>query len=278
MKRYVWATSFALTLLAMVPQAEAGPWTKAPGEAYIKYSQLFFGSDTFIDAQGNRVTGTDYAATTASIYAEFGIIPNVHAQVFVPYILSRNFFEAEETSYANVGFGDTLLALQWTPIKTKIPWAIKLEAKLPFYDLGSIEGPRASQFPALGEGQLDVTLWGSVGGSFYPLPLYALAEIGYRHRTAIFFGEDNGVRYLDTVAFNGQVGATLGKRFLIALNVGGTLALGDDQVTQSFVTLGPAVAIYLWDKLALEANASPMIYSRNNSPGTTYSLGLSYQL
>ena len=266
------------SVLLLPSMALAGPWTKGPGEAYVKFSQLYFGSNTYVDAQGNRVEGADYVATTSSLYAEVGVLEGLHLQTFVPYIFSRNYFEQQEASYANVGFGDTLFAVQWTPVKTKIPWALKLETKIPMYDLGAVEGPQAIQFPALGDGQVDATLWGGVGASLYPLPIYGLIELGYRHRTALYLGEDNGRRYKNTAALNGQVGAMfLEDRVIVAANVNGAFALGEDEVTQSFLTVGPSVAVYVWKKFALEATVSPMVYSKNNSPGTTYSLGISYQ-
>lgn len=263
----------------LVPSvALAGPWTKGPGEAYVKFSQLYFGSNTYVDAEGTRVEGADYVATTSSLYAEIGVAENLHLQTFLPYLFSRNYFEEQEANYANVGFGDALFAVQWTPVKTKVPWALKLETKIPLYDLGAVEGPLAIQFPALGDGQIDATLWGGIGASLYPLPIYALAELGYRYRSGVYIGEDNGRRYKDSIAVNSQVGVTfLEGKVIVAANLSGAFALGDDEVTQSFLTVGPSLAVYVWKKLALEATASPMVYSKNNSPGTTYSLGLSYQ-
>ena len=274
--RTILALLFASAFLPSV--ALAGPWTKGPGEAYVKFSQLYFTSNTFVDAQGNRVEGADYVATTSSLYAEVGVLENVHLQTFLPYIFSRNFFEEQDANYANVGFGDALFGVQWTPVKTKVPWALKLETKVPLYDLGAVQGPQAIQFPALGDGQVDATLWAGVGASFYPVPVYALAEVGYRYRSGLYPGEDNGRRYKDTAVLNAQVGATLfDDKVIVAANLNGAFALGDDAFTQSFLTVGPSVAVYVWKKLALEATTSPMIYSKNNSPGTTYSLGISYQ-
>ncbi len=268
--------SLAALVVAIPSVASAGPWTKAPGEVYVKASELLFRSDTYVAASGERVSGTDYLALTSSLYAEVGLTERLHFQAFFPWAFTRNEFTEIDTRYANVGLGDAIVGLQTTPIKRKIPYALRLEAKLPLYDVAAIDGPEAEMFPALGDGQVDLTGWLSVGGSLYPKPIYFLGEIGWRHRTEIFWGEGSGMEFGDGLTFNAQVGYTFRERVLVAGNVNGIYSFANDAITQSFVTLGPTVALFLKHGLALEAGASPMVWSRNNSPGTTYSLGVSY--
>lgn len=275
-RRHGVAMLLASLVLVLPSLASAGPWTKEPGQVYVKASEMLFRSDTFVAANGERVSGTDYLALTSAVYLEAGLTKKLHFQAFMPWSFTRNEFTEIDTRYANVGLGDTILGLQITPYKLNLPYALRLETKIPLYDVAGIEGPEANMFPALGDGQVDVTGWLSVGGSLYPKPIYFLGEIGYRHRTEIFYGEGSGLEFGNGLTFNAQVGYTFKERVLVAGNAGGVYSFVDDAFTQSFVTLGPTVAVFLPKGFALEAGASPMVWSRNNSPGTTYSIGVSY--
>lgn len=262
----------------MIPlDASAGPWTKDKGKYYAKVSELYFSSDTFVAPDGQRVAGTDYLALTSAAYFELGLLDGLQIQGFIPWSFTRNHFESTDTKFANVGLGDMIFGVQVTPFKTKLPFAFRLDAKVPLYDVAGIDGPQASSFPALGDGQVDLTLWGSFGGSFYPIPAYALAEVGYRHRTEVSFGQGTGLEYLDGVTFLGQTGYIFREKLLFALNVNGVYTFKEDLYTQSFVTVGPAVGVNVWRGFWLEANVDPMVWSRNNSPGTTISLGISHK-
>ena len=271
----VWACALGM-VCALASPASAGPWTKGQGEAYVKGSGLLFGSDTFVSSTGERVQGAEFVSRSAAVYAEVGVGGNVQLQIYLPYQFATNRFEAIETTYANVGLGDTIIGAQWTPVEIGLPWALRLDAKVPLYDVAGIVGPEAASFPAFGDGQLDATLWASLGGSFYPLPAYALLEVGYRHRTEVFPGEGNGLEFGDGVTFFGQVGYTLFERALVGVNASGVLPLVEDEVTQGFVTVGPMVAVTLWQELRLEATYDFMPWSVNNSPGNTASVGVSY--
>ena len=52
--------------LAAVP-ASAGPWTKKPGALYAKLGEGFFVANSFLDSQGQVITGTDYFGATTSL-------------------------------------------------------------------------------------------------------------------------------------------------------------------------------------------------------------------
>jgi len=270
-----------LAALTLAPQAAlAGPWTKDPGSAYVKVSSLNFTSDTFVAPNGDRVQGTDFVARTAAIYAEAGLLEGLHLQAFLPYTWATNTFNANtpgQTIYGNLGFGDTIVGLQWTPVKFKLPWAVRLDTKIPLYDVAGIEGPFASSFPVFGDGQVDFTGWLGLGGSIPGLPMYGFVEVGYRHRTEIFAGEGNGRSFGDGVTFFGQLGYTFINRVLVGASVNGIVPFdSSDGITQGFITVGPSLAVRLVDQWRLEATYDAMVFARNNSPGPSLSLGVSY--
>ena len=274
-------SAFMLSLIALAATPSdvlAGPWTKKRGEYYVKVSELYFSSNTFVAPNGERVAGTDYLALTTALYAELGLTKRVHLQGFLPWAFTRNAFEEQGTRYATVGLGDALLAIQATPFDLPLPWALRLEAKLPLYDVQGTGGGDALNFPALGDGQIDLTTWLSLGGSLWPTPVYFLGEVGYRRRTGVFYGEGIDLDFKDGVAFRAQAGYVHGERFLIAGNLNGIYTPVDDTFTQSFVTAGPALGLRLGaSNFWLEATVDPMLWSKNNAPGTTWSVGLSHR-
>ncbi len=259
-------------------EALAGPWTKKTGDYYVKFSELYFSSDTFVAPDGERVAGTDYLAFTSALYAELGLTKRLHVQAFLPWTFSRNAFSDQGTRYATVGLGDSIIGLQTTPFDLgNLPWALRLEAKVPLYDARPPVGPDALNFPALGDGQVDLTYWLSLGGSLYPKPVYFLGEVGYRQRTEVFYGEGNGLEFSDGVAYRAQAGYIFKERLLVAGNINGVYTPNATQFTQSFLTVGPAIGVQLVGGLWLEATVDPMLWSQNNAPGTTWSVGISHK-
>jgi hypothetical protein len=266
--------ALTLAILLVASTAQAGPWTKNPGQVYVKVGEGFFLSDSFRDGSGQLVTGqTEYLGATTSTYFEVGVLKGLHVWGYLPYTIARNDFN-DGSSFLIAGGGDALLGLQYTPpLPLPFPAALKLEAKVPFYDVADV----LTNFPAAGDGQLDLTFWLSAGGSLHPLPLFFFGEVGYRKRTEYYIGEGSSSEFLDGVALFTSVGYTLFKRVTVALNMGGIIPFEEDTTTKGYLTLGPALYVPVWKGLAVEASFDPMIYTnRNASPGIGFSFGVSF--
>lgn len=274
----------AMLLLTAAP-AWAGPWTKDLGHFYVKLNEGIFSSDTFVNADGlAQSDGTSYLGATTSLYFEVGIWKGVQITGLLPYTVgtnSRNTGSGNGRHARRAGGGDLLLGLQASPPwRLPLPLAVRLEFKLPLYDV--TDRPTGvteldNLFPALGDGQVDVTLWLAAGGSL-PGPFYAWGEVGYRFRTEAFLGDrpTDGRSFVDSLAWLGQVGWTFYGRMVLAANFIGVVALADDLYTKSYITLGPALYLPVWRGLALEASFDPIIYARNSAPGLSFGFGVSY--
>jgi hypothetical protein len=266
-----------LLLLVLAPSsALGGPWTKNAGELYLKLSESLFFSDTVVDASGGRHPAPDYVGATTSIYLELGLWRGLHFQAYLPFTVARNGF-AEGESLVNAGGGDALFGLQYSPpLGLPFPNALRLEVKLPFYNAGLVD---TTDFPALGDGQIDLTFWLSAGGSFASR-LHLFSEVGYRHRTEAFIGDGpfQALSYGDGIALYAQGGGyAIVERLRVLVNFGGVVALTDDKLTQSSLSLGPALHLSLWRGLAIEATFDPVVFARNSASGFGLSLGLSYK-
>jgi hypothetical protein len=268
--------ALAASLLIASP-ALAGPWTQNQGHFYLKVEQGFFVADSYVDASGQVIQGTQYLGATTSLYAEVGVWKGLHLMTYLPYSFARNTFD-DGGRFLNAGGGDAQFGVQYSPpLRVATKTAVRVELKVPFYDMAGIEGPLATQFPAFGDGQLDVTFWLSAGYSLRRKPLYFLAEVGYRHRTEVTVGQGDGRRFGDGFVWLAQVGYTIKKRVGVSLTFGGVVPFREDAWTKGYVTLGPAVYVPVWRGLALEARFDPILWARNSSLGFGMGFGLSYK-
>lgn len=259
--------------------SEAGPWSKNTGGYYVKANGNAFLANGFRNAQGDFVDDVSYLGVTSSAYFEVGIYGGLQIQGTLPYTIAINSFK-DSARFTQGSFADAQLGLQWSP-----PWrmpvvmAIRGNFKIPMYDIDALvkKYPEfGTRFPVHGDGQVDFTLWYSIGGVVPKLPLYGFVEIGYRFRTEVFIGSSPDRSFLDTFVWNGQMGWTFWRRMILTLNFRGTVGLGDDTLTQSFITLGPGLYMPVWKGLAIELTYDGTLWARNASLGHSVALGISY--
>jgi len=261
-------------LLAAAPAAQAGPWTKSGGEFYIKGGESFFSASTFVDSTGTVREGVNYFGASTFAYFEVGLFKGFQVQGYLPFTVARNTFP-DGARYLHTGGGDALIGIQWSPPIPGLTSAIRLEFKVPMYDVGGIKGNYATRFPAFGDGQLDITPWLSIGGGIPRTPLYAWAEAGYRFRTEGYVGEGDTREFLDSFAFAGQIGVGLGNRGWAGFTVSGVTPFKLDEVTKAYLVLGPSIGIFVYKNFALEASFDPIVWARNGSQGLGFSVGAS---
>ena len=263
-------------LLLLPAPASAGPWTKDLGQFYLKLGESLFFADAYRGADGQLVEGeTTYLGVSTSLYYEVGVYKGLHLWGYLPYLVAQNNFQKSGRSTLNASGGDALLGVQYSPPFTLLfPAALKLEIKVPLYEVAEIP----IGFAAPGDGQLDFAFFVSAGGSLGKVPLFFYGELGYRLRSDVFVGQSSGASFGDGLAYFASVGYTLWERLTVSLNSGGSLPFDSGQATKGYVTLGPAVYVVLWRGLAAEASFDPMIYTNQNaSPGFGFSLGVSYK-
>lgn len=269
--------AIALGTLLGAPRAEAGPWTQSQGHFYLKLDQGFFVAKSYVDASGQVIKGTEYLGATTSLYAEVGIWKELHLMTYLPYSVARNTFR-DGGRFLNVGGGDANFAVQYSPpFKIAAKTALRVVFKVPFYDVASIGGPLAAQFPAFGDGQMDVTFWLSAGYALRRKPLYFAAEVGYQHRTEVFVGKGDARHFGDGITWLAQVGYIIKKRVGISLNFGGLVPFRKDAWTKGYITLGPSLFVQVWRGLSLEARFDPILWAQNSSMGFGFGFGLSYK-
>lgn len=267
-----------LVVVGLPATAQAGPWTKSFGQAYLKVWEGAYLADGFVGRDGRFQPGADHLSLTTAAYGELGLADHLQAQAFLPYVVGRNTFDSGNRFLA-AGAGDLLLAVQWDPQLLPIPAALRLEGKIPLYDVARPKGYAAAQFPLRGDGQVDLTWWLSAGHTLRDLPLYGYLELGYRLRTELYVGEGAPSRnFADTVVAQAQVGLTPLGRLVVAGNVGFVAPLADDAYTKGYLSLGLSLYAPVFEGLAVEANLDVLTLATNAANGLSLGLGVSYAL
>lgn len=267
----------ALAALAALPTpATAGPWTRDAGGVYAKLSEGFFLADEYIDPTGLAADDVAYLGATTALYAEIGLADGLQLALYLPHVVARNTYDTTGDRYLSLGGGDGRLGVQYSPRLTSFPAALRVDAKIPMYDVAEPGGPEHALFPARGDGQLDVDLWLSLGGSLDALPLYGFVEIGHRLRTAIYPGDGGSLDYADGLITYAQAGYTLWRGIVLAANAQAVVPYADDGRTKGYATIGPSVYAPITAGWAVELYFDATVWARAASRGQTAIVGVSY--
>ncbi len=256
------------------PAVQAGPWTKSTGEFYAKVGEGFYSADAFRTADGELISGTNYFSATTYLYAEYGLLDGLHLQTYIPFLAAQNKFSNQ--TFSDRGLGDASIALQASPLKLALPTAFRLEAKIPMYS-GDRSPNTPGGVPGRGDAQVDITAWLSAGGGFSSIPLYLYADVGYQYRTQLTFSDTPRGPFSDGAVFIAQVGYNFFDRATLAVTSSGLLALNEDNISKSYITVGPSLFVPITKLIAVEADAYITPYSRNSADGWNLGLGISFR-
>jgi hypothetical protein len=266
---------FLCTLISSA-LAWAGPWTKSAGEIYVQTSEQIYSASGYRNANGQLITDVNYTGYTTSLYMELGLLDGIQIQGYLPYTVAINSFE-DDHQFMKGGLADMNLGVQWKPVPTWL-FSVRNLTKVPLYDLARYKGENTERFPALGDGQIDSTLWLSYGHTTRDSPLYLVGELGLRLRSQIFTGEApaDGRSFANTVPFVFQLGSKFSSDLLTILELSGAVATNDDPYTSSTLEVGQTIFAPFVDDFAVVASISQTVLAKNASKGLSLSLGLAY--
>jgi hypothetical protein len=231
-----------LALFCCPALAHAQAWTLAPGEVYLKLTQGFANASERYDAEGEvvpydpNVDDAPFRDRSRYLYGEVGLAESLSLFGSLPYkrlfVTDGGFNEPVERQASDlgsavlglrVGLDDALSLDDRSALAANVALVIPL-------------GYRRNFAPTVGPGQVDAQLVVAYGRSFWPIPAYAQAGIGYRARTSVFDfsrvvdcpasqpdnaetvcieGGGGEVEYSDEVLLNLEGGYTLFDRLLV---------------------------------------------------------------
>lgn len=267
--------------LLMASSAEAGPWVKKPGEVYTKVGVASFEAEESFN-QGVS-TGLSYTGLTYNLYAEAGIVENLQAVVDLPFVVATN-ASPQGVNYTQRTLGDARFELNYA-ILPDFPLTFGVETKIPLYSTiaerndADIQAWSRSKikFPDPGDGNIDITPKLLTGYSFYPVPAWITAELGYRFRLD---GFSDGI-------FAAVSGGIFVVPDWVALGVFANTVINieededpAEQATREFVYVqGYALisAKKFVDGVSLSLGFGNIVYAKNSAAGQDFSLGMSYE-
>jgi len=243
---------------------------------------FFSSSDSY--SQGIS-TGLDYQSYTTNLYTEIGLPWRMTFIMNLPYVVATNTAQSG-AHYQNHTFGDSQWELD-VSLLDRIPLSLGVQVKVPLYQtvynqsdggvvrVDDLPWP-ATNFPDVGDGNVDLTSKVLFGHSFYPAPAWLTSELGYRVR---FDG------YADGIYANFNVGGYVWPDHLIlGLYTDGIINVQKDpdpsvQASREYLYVQGSMTITAapWQpQLGLTLSGGYIPVARNSSRGWDLGLSLSY--
>ncbi len=277
------ARCFALlfNFFVLVPAgAQAGPWVKAPGSAYVKVSGSSFSTDQVIDASGKHTTTPwSYSNQSLTTYMDLGIAPRLGFNLSLPVHMAENSYEA--LRYQRTGLGDLGLGLNLAVFRGRCPVSLELGASIPLYEGvipsdaevsggSATSDPSERYLPMLGDGAKELHPGVSIGCSLYPIPVWTTAKVAYGLRTN---GFGDGVR-----SSFGVGGFVWADRLAVMGGVDMVQRLSSDheRPTKSYMSVYAGLLAKIGMGFSVETSLSHIPAGVFVAKGTTFNLGISY--
>ena len=185
----------------------AGAWSQKKGHFYTKF--------TLIYAKANKVFGSDVPVSfndySVYFYGEYGLLDRLTVSISSPSVKrSSNELNFVRGTTKGLLAGDVEAHLKYQFLDKPFVTAFSVGTKIPVVY-------STDDTPPLGNGEMDFDLKLLLGTSFYPVPLYMTADIGYRKR---------GGNFIDEIHYNFEMGYTVAKTFLLRVAANGIIDTG----------------------------------------------------
>ncbi len=299
-----------ILVVLWMPGAQAGlgqAWPQAKGHAYVKLAhgrtsaaeQYRFDGAT--KPYADNVDGDAFFDRSFYLYAEYGLTDNLTLVALVPY-KSLRVHDAAFT-YETEGLGSVMLGVR-TGLKRLVGLGDGPHALAANVMLTLPTGYTRNFTPSVGPGQIDFQTMIHYGLSFWPVPGYAQAGLGYRYRSPLYAfsnatacqeGSDLNCfadaepKYDDELLFSGEVGFSVGRWALVqALGQGVWSNNAPDPETtfsarnpiptrQRYVKAGAGLTLYPILHLGLSVQVFFTPYGRNTIRSTDAFFGVEYK-
>lgn len=260
--------------------AFAGAWTLEKGQVWSKITGLYQATDEHFDKDGepSRIPA-DYTSREVYLDVYYGVTKRFDLGVQFAAI-NRKFENFTSDRHREMfayrakesGLGDIRVFGKVNLVHEPVVGTLMLGIKAPTGEFRA-----APEAMSAGNGQWDVEVVAQIGKSYWPIPIYANIDLGYRLRETnetIHHNPD------DELIYNVEVGASPVESLNIALKLEGISGAGR-RVTFAI----PTVIVSLPQGLALEAAARVSVLGRADPAlgapytffaGSTYLFGISY--
>lgn len=297
-------TSCAIPLLVtaltvLLPQmAAAGAWTLGKGHVWSKVTYMSLSTNEHYDNDGNvGEIPARYKSQQVYFDVYYGLNDRIDIGIKIPYI-SNEFVDVspEHPFYGapdkkDSGIGDIRGVAKINLVNSAdLVGTLKLGFKAPMGEYREV--PEALSITG---GQWDFDVVAQLGRSFYPVPVYANVDLGYRLRGEYTDPNPSDAGGVDRTytpgaefVFNAEVGYSPMDKLLVALKYESIIGAEYDTINnppagsqvetlnQSVSYLAPTVLIGLHPNVSLEAQARMTVSGSRYFAGSTYGVGLSF--
>lgn len=257
-------------------------WNKKQGEGFAKLAQTAIVSDQFYDANGDIRSITTTGVYITSLYGEYGISDKITGLVYFPFFFRNTLNEQFLVNSGTTVPGDELNSIGESFIGAS--YALKQDGPFVFnvslilgLPIGETSGGD-TQLLQSGDGEFNQLIKFNAGYSFYPLPIYATASIGFNNRTNDFSDEFH---------LSAEVGYTFKEQLNIALKIYNLTSFenGDAAAAQNgifannteYLSFGPELSYTFKNNLGLSATAQGALSGQNILASPSYTFGAYYK-
>ena len=266
--------------------ALAGALAPAPGDGAVQLTGEAFVATARYDDDGVATSfgETAYRRQQVRLHGVIGLMDRLELRFSLPLVAASVTAPGEDTVQV-VGVGDAVVDGGWRflddgtlvlrgGLSLKVPL---YQAKPSLQGFGPVGSPaRPGGVPALGDGQADMTLWGSFGARF-PFDGFFEWGMGYRLRTSAVTDAIVGAGSFELATLDDRLRPRWDLDFVYSFD-----PPRDDEgealetIGAGSVTTGPGVRVSMTANLSLDVSAKFVFRARNTVGGFLLATGFVY--
>ena len=287
------------TLSVLLPQmASAGAWTLGKGHVWSKITYMSLSTNEHYGNDGNvGEIPARYKSQQLYFDVYYGLHDRIDVGIKIPYISNEFVDVSPEHPFSGAsdkkdsGLGDVRGIAKINLVQSAdLVGTLKLGFKAPVGEYREV--PEALSITG---GQWDFDVVAQLGRSFYPVPVYANVDLGYRLRGEYTDPNPSDAGGVDRTytpgaefVFNAEAGYSPMDKLLVALKYESIIGAEYDTINnppagskvetlnQSVSYLVPTVLVGFHPNLSLEASARMAVSGSRYFAGPTYAVGLSF--
>lgn len=273
-------------IATLVGVSQAGPWPRKHGTGIVQlgFSTIGYNKVYGDDAKKDTIPA-DVRDNVVQLFAEYGLPGKFTLTAMMPLkFISATPKTAGAAKVTNSGLGDIDLKLRRSWVNSDgFAYAAEVLFGLP---TGSRSDPNGI---FLGDGEFNVTANIVAGKSFYPIPLYFTAELGFNFRTNNFshdvpYGIEAGYGFLE-------------RRLYVILQISGRESISNKPTLQpgasaqqivanaagllgnnlEFLAIVPKIFFKATDKIGVSVSYATAAHGRNVAGGAVIAGGILYE-
>lgn len=264
--------------------ARAGAWAQEDMGLYAKLSAAHARATRQYKTDGETFQllsedeKGDYRSTALFLYAEYGLLPSL--TITVSGSLTTAVVESRLIRIRTTGLSDVHLGAKYQFLDSPFVLSVGVDSRIP---TGYTPDPAAAKAPTLG---LGVYAWEGhlqIGKSFYPVPVYASANAGFRYRGSRTSRGGETVDYPPELPYAAEIGYSPFDWLTIRARADGVHGFGDPEdlnafslspLTQSYLNVGPGLVFDLPGALQLDLGYRYTVTGVNTVASHTATLGI----